>query len=436
MMRMPDALPLHLMLLSMQSGISPAGWSGWSNPWLDWLRPKTPLEQSAEAWGRLWTETSQSLSQLQGAWPSPSPKQKSAEPPKGLHEFATAFFDPSFLQALTQQTQEQTQRFSEGLQAYLHNDYEPEPYDYDVLWQKGSATLYDLAPERTDGLAVLCVPSLINSSRVLDLTEQSSFAQFLKSQGFRPLILDWGSPGAEEESFSTADYITGYAIAALQELRERHDGPIALLGYCMGGIFTTAIAQLAPLFVDAMVLLATPWDFSAPDTPHVLLQPGTQMMLRQWIQLWNPVPPMITQTVFHLIDPWRVQEKYSRFPTLDDAAKQHFLAVEHWVNDGVPLAQKVAEECFVDWPHGNILHTHQWKVGRRWIEPGTIACPVLSVIPKNDLIVPRGCALPLTAEIPRCDMIEPDAGHVSMLVGKRARAEMWHPVAAWLKSKF
>ena len=52
----------------------------------------------------------------------------------------------------------------------------------------------------------------------------------------------------------------------VQELRERHDGPIALVGYCMGGIFTTAIAQLAPLFVDAMVLLATPWDFSAPDT--------------------------------------------------------------------------------------------------------------------------------------------------------------------------
>lgn len=353
-----------------------------------------------------------------------------------LEDFATAFFDPAFLQALAQQTHEQTQRFAEGLQAYLSNDYEPEPYKYKVLWKKGSAKLYDLAPERTDALAVLCVPSLINTSRVLDLTPDSSFVQYLKSQGFRPLFLDWGAPADGEQSFSTADYITGYAIPALQELREKHDGPIALLGYCMGGIFTTAMAQLAPLFIDAMVLLATPWDFSAPDTPRVLLEPATQLMLRNWIGLMNPVPPVVTQTIFHLIDPWRVQEKYSRFPSLDDDAKKQFLALEHWVNDGVPLTQAVAQECFVDWPHGNILSQHQWKVGRRWIEPSSIQCPVLSVIPQNDLIVPMGCALPLTQEIPRCDVITPKAGHVSMVVGKRAKEEMWQPVARWLAEKF
>lgn len=446
MMRVPDALPLHLMLLSMQSGISPAGWNSWKNPWLNLLRPKTPLEESSEQWAKLWQETSESLSQLASQWLNPSPNQNqrknptpksaSVEPPTDLGDFAASFFDPAFLQALAQQSAEQTQRFTEGLQAYLSSDYTPEPYPYRVLWQKGSATLYDLAPDRADGLAVLCVPSLINTSRVLDLNEQASFAQFLKSQGFRPLILDWGSPGDAELNFSTSDYITGYAIAALQELREQHDGPIALVGYCMGGIFTTAIAQLAPLFVDAMVLLATPWDFSAPDTPRVLLEPATQLMLRQWIALMNPVPPMVTQTVFHLIDPWRVQEKYARFPTLDAAAKQHFLALEHWVNDGVPLTQAVAQECFVDWPHGNILATHQWKVGRRWIEPSAIQCPVLAVIPSNDLIVPMGCALPLTREIPRCDVITPKAGHVSMVAGIHAKNSMWKPVADWLKNKF
>lgn len=445
MMRAPDALPLHLMLLAMQSGISPAGWSGWNNPWNnfmpDWMRPKSPLEESAEQWGKLWQETSGQLSQLANQWLSPPPNEKpKANPasakPKDLADFATAFFDPAFLQELAQQSAEQTQRFTQGLQAYLSSDYQPKPYNYKVLWQGGSATLYDLAPDRTDALAVLCVPSLINSSRVLDLTPDTSFVQHLKAQGFRPLLLDWGAPGTAEEEFSTADYITGYATAALQELREQHDGPIALVGYCMGGIFTTAIAQLAPLFVDAMVLLATPWDFSAPDTPRVLLEPATQLMLRQWIDLWNPVPPMVTQTVFHLIDPWRVQEKYSRFPTLDAEQQKHFLAVEHWVNDGVPLAQKVAAECFVDWPHGNILATHQWKVGRRWIEPSAIQCPVLAVIPQNDLIVPMGCALPLTREIPRCDVITPDAGHVSMVVGRKARREMWEPVSTWLAAKF
>ena len=121
---------------------------------------------------------------------------------------------------------------------------------------------------------------------------------------------------------------------------------------------------------------------------------------------------------------------------MDADAQRQFLAVEHWVNDGIPLAQKVAAECFVDWPHGNILSQHQWKVGRRWIEPSTIQCPVLAVIPKNDLIVPSGCAMPLTREIPRCEVIEPEAGHVGMVVGSRAREEMWQPVAHWLARKF
>ncbi|MEJ0010072.1 MAG: alpha/beta fold hydrolase [Alphaproteobacteria bacterium] len=327
--------------------------------------------------------------------------------------------------------------FLDGVQAYLFSsEYRREAPDYPVLWKRGAATLYDLAPENSEGLAVLLVPSLINKSYVLDLYPEVSFAQFLKAQGFRPLLLDWGTPGETEKNFTTADYISSHALDALREARARHEGPIALLGYCMGGIFTIAMAQLASVFVDALVLLATPWDFSAPDTPRLLLEPAAQAMLRQWIRSLDPVPPVVTQTLFHLIDPWRVQEKYSAFPALDKQARRHFLAVEQWVNDGVPLAPAVAEECFVDWPQGNILANHQWKVGRRWIDPSALACPALAVIPQRDLIVPQGVASPLAKELPRCDTLSPDAGHVSMVVGRRAQKLLWEPVAEWLNEKF
>lgn len=436
-MQAPDALPLHLMLAMMQSGSFPSAFESWNNPWQsfmpDWMRPKSPLEQSLDQLQNAW----QQLSELQSQWLSPPAKKPKPKPATAnLSDFAFEFFNPAFLGELGKQAYAQSGGFMAGIQAYLASDYERPPTNHKILWQRGSAKLYDLAPTARDTVAVLCVPSLINKSHILDLYPEASFVQFLKSQGFRPLLLDWGTPGDEELNFTAADYITGYALDALHELREAHDGPIALLGYCMGGIFTTAMAQLAPMYADALILLATPWDFSAPDTPRVLLEPTTQLSLRHWMGMFNPVPPLITQTVFHLIDPWRVQQKYSRFPSLSEAEKQHFLAVEQWVNDGVPLARAVAEECFVDWPQGNILHEHKWKVGRRWIEPASITCPAISFIPKNDLIVPQGCALPLTQALKRCDVVIPDAGHVSMVVGKRAKEEMWQPLSRWLKQKF
>ncbi len=442
MMRMPDALPMHLMLAMMQSGILPNASAPWSSSFAafmpEWMRPKSPFEQASEQMQNLWQQSADAwlnlVSQPLSPKQNPEPEKNSDEFDWG--NFSQDFFNPDFLTSLGSEAYNHSTGFLQGIQAYLASDYARPEKDYPVLWQRGSARLLDCAPEATDALAVLCIPSLINKSTVLDLYPDVSFVDFLKSRGYRPLILDWGSPNADEGEFAMADYISFYALDALHTLREQHDGPIALLGYCMGGIFATAMAQLAAKEVDALILLATPWDFSAADTPTVLLVPATQAMLRNWINTQYPVQPVVTQTIFHLIDPWRVQEKFSRYPFLSDAEKNHFLAVEQWVNDGVPLANKVAEECFVDWPQGNILANHQWKVGRRWIEPETITCPTLAVVPMRDAIVPKGCALPLTQLIRRCDVLTPDCGHVSMVVGRNARAQMWELVAKWLDAKF
>jgi polyhydroxyalkanoate synthase len=443
MMRMPDALPMHLMLAMMQSGILPNASMPWSNSFAnfmpEWMRPKSPIEQASEQMQSLFQQASEQWLSV-NPWLNQSAKNSSTTQAESVsHPFAdflNDFFNPDFLQSLNSEAVNRSTGFLQGIQAYLASDYERPEKEYDVLWSRGSAQLLDLAPDATDAVAVLCVPSLINKSTILDLYPEVSFVEFLKKRGFRPLILDWGSPNADECDFAMADYISFYALDALQALREQHDGPIALLGYCMGGIFTTAMAQLAAREVDALILLATPWDFSSKDTPVVLLNPATQLTLRNWIMTQYPVQPVVTQSIFHLIDPWRVQEKFSRYPSLSEQEKRHFLAVEQWVNDGVPLPNKVAEECFVDWPQGNILAKHQWKVGRRWIEPEQITCPTLAVIPTKDAIVPKGCATPLTKLLKRCDTLMPECGHVSMVVGKSARKQMWEPVADWLEEKF
>ena len=265
MMRMPDTLPMHLMLAMMQSGILPSAYTPWSNSFAsfmpEWMRPKSPLEQASEQMQNLWADASQQWQTVSQEMLSPwlnasnqfaqdlqenpnagskassstsasSPRRRGSMPWEGASvetwipafagmtagadasdstsgnpnhfdwsSFATDFFNPDFLASLSTEAYNRSTGFLQGVQAYLASDYERPEKEYDMIWERGSATLLDCAPEATDAVAVLCVPSLINRSTVLDLYPEVSFVDFLKSRGFRPLILDWGSPNADEMRF-------------------------------------------------------------------------------------------------------------------------------------------------------------------------------------------------------------------------------------------
>jgi polyhydroxyalkanoate synthase subunit PhaC len=398
-MVMPNTLPLHLMLQMMQQHMRlasfPNGLPNWNSAWPSWnLNPN-----------------------LSGALPNP------------------ADFTPLWNQ-VQHELDDAFAKFQHGLESLRAEPYARDAYAYEVLWQKGSATLYDCAPKAADAPAVLCIPSLINPSYILDLAPGRSLVQHLKAQGFRPLILDWGTPGDTELEFDCDSYITSYGLGALHALRDAHDGPIMLLGYCLGGIFSVAMAQLAPFYVDALALLATPWDFSADDTPVLLLQPATQFALRQCFAMGDTVPNHIIQSIFFMIDPWQAQSRYMDFPNLTPEEKTHFMAMEHWLNNGAPITKRAATECFIDWPQNNLLANHQWSVGRSWIEPSRITCPTFIATPQHDKIVPIGCAEPLATIIPNVARCSPSAGHVGMVAGSRAKTELWQPLSTFIHDLF
>lgn len=342
----------------------------------------------------------------------------------------------AFSELINNEAFARTQGFLQGLEAVTSSDYSRPESTQSVIWQRGSASLIDYAPNMQDALAILLIPSLINRYYILDLTPSSSFILFLKESGFRPLVMDWGAPSEDEQNYNCADYISALALDAAVHLRENHDGPMALLGYCMGGVFAVAMAQLAPTLFDAMILLATPWDFSSPDSTKLAVNDATGIMLKHWLMQMDPVPQPIINTLFHMIDPFSIQRRYSKFPQLSDEEKAHFLAVEHWLNDGTPLSNKVACEGFIDWPLHNTLHEGKWKVGRTWIEPEAVRIATLCVIPENDRIVTKGCALPLSNRLPRCNLLEPSLGHVSMVVSHHAKKAVWQPVVKWLNERF
>ena len=149
-----------------------------------------------------------------------------------------------------------------GIAAYRRHPSRRMLTDPPCLWREGAARLLDYGADAAAGMPVLFVPSLVNRGYILDLAPGHSLLRYLGSQGVRPLLLDWGWPGAEERRFTLTDYIAGLLERAMLAV----GAPVVLAGYCMGGLLAVAAAQRRPDLASGLALLATPWDFHAHDS--------------------------------------------------------------------------------------------------------------------------------------------------------------------------
>jgi polyhydroxyalkanoate synthase len=323
--------------------------------------------------------------------------------------------------------------FLKGIERYRDHAYRRDLADPPVVWQDGSTRLLDYG-ERGRGAPVLVVPSLINRAYILDLMAEKSLLRWLAGQGLRPLLVDWGHPGDIERRFSFADYIAGRLEDALEAAGALAGEPMAVMGYCMGGLLALALAARRPRRVSALALLATPWDFHAerPEQAHLLgaLAPSFAATFR----LFGELPVDILQTLFVALDPLLALRKFSRFAELDvgSARAREFVALEDWLNDGVPLALPVAEALLVDWYGANLTYRRAWRVAGRVVDAERCAMPSLVVVPAQDRIVPPGSARALGTALPNAEVLSPPLGHIGMVVSHDAPRAVWQPLGDWL----
>ena len=325
-----------------------------------------------------------------------------------------------------------------GIDAWRRHPWRRAPETAPVLWQCGSCRLLDYAPGAA-APPLLVVPSLINRFWILDLLPERSLLRWLAGRGWRPLLLDWGSPGREECGFDLADHVERRLAPALA-LAAR-SGPVDLLGYCLGGNLALAASQLHPELCRRLVLLATPWDFAAaPGRGAVLREMALQTgepALRGWIRELGTglggIPVELLQAIFALLDP-DPAGKFAAHGARPQAGAEAraFTATEDWLNHGVPLAPRAGEELLIDWCLGNAPMQGRWRVGGEAIRPERVAQPALVIASASDRISPPASVRPLADSIPGATWRQVRAGHVGMMAGSRAEAVLWEPLHAWL----
>jgi polyhydroxyalkanoate synthase len=329
-------------------------------------------------------------------------------------------------------TAEATRRLSEfitGIRAYRDHPYRRPATQAEPIWQEGSSSLLDYGGT---GRPVLLVPSLINRAEILDLRPGASFCAWLRDNGHRPLLLDWGPPGDAETDFDLDAYITRRLGGALDAATKLAGGPVPMVGYCMGGLLTLASALANPGKVSGLALLATPWDFHAD-------QSGQTGMLSIAATLPNapgtpPLPIDLIQALFASLQPNLIQAKFRRFATMETDAPetQAFVALEDWLNDGVELTAPAARDCLIGWYRDNTPDSGTWMVAGKTVDPAGLNCPAFVALPTRDRIVPPASAGALATALPDPTVIEPRAGHIGMMIGHRAEAALWEPLGAWL----
>jgi polyhydroxyalkanoate synthase len=315
----------------------------------------------------------------------------------------------------------------------------------EVVWSKNKAQLYHYMPvgPRRHRVPLLLVYALINRPYVLDLMPGNSFVEFLVGQGFDVYLLDWGVPGDEDKDLRLDDYILDYLPRAVKKVRHTSGvDEITLFGYCMGGTFS---AMYAALFPDKqlrnLVLLTAPIDFS-PDAVGLyglwtspkyfnpdLVVDAFGNVPADFIDTGNRMLKPVTNYVGTYVSLW---ERLSQDKSLDS-----WLAMNKWVNDGVPLAGEAFRQWIRDFYQENKLVKGAVTLRGRTVDLSRISCPLLSIAGRNDHI----CTLPQAEAVMGLvssqdkEFLVLDAGHVGLLTGSGAKKTLWPKVLEWLGAR-
>jgi polyhydroxyalkanoate synthase subunit PhaC len=353
---------------------------------------------------------------------------------RGLAAEIDAFGYDSVVSALDRELANRAGSYLAGLETYRRHPFRRRAEAPPVLWREGTTRLLDYSDGSAAGPVILVVPSLINRYYVLDILPERSFLRHLAAGGLRPVVVDWGAPGSDERDFDLTDYVVGRLEAALDAARRFAGAPIGIIGYCMGGLLALALTLRRQSEIGCLALLATPWDFHAKRAAQVRILASAAECQAAICGMRGNVPVDIIQALFFALDPFAAERKFTRFATLDPEGEEAriFVALEDWLNDGVPLVPEVARDCARCWYRENQPVRRRWRIAGRSVDPELLRCPSLVVVPRRDRIVPPRSAEPLAAALPGASVLRPPLGHIGMMSAARAPAMLWTPIAQWL----
>ncbi len=305
---------------------------------------------------------------------------------------------------------EKLQRFNK----VLFTDPEPQvgQTPKEIIWTKNKAKLYRYQPNKvkTNKVPILMIYALINKPYILDLYPGNSFIE----------------------------YLTYIPRAVKKVLKQSFAKEITMFGYCMGGTMTAIFTALyqKKLPIRNVVLLTSPIDFEDAGLYTNWLD-KRYFKLDNIVETFGNVPFEFIDFGNKLLNPLSntVGVYVNVASNIENEEKiLNWKLMQKWLNDGVPFPGEAYRQWIREFYQENKLINDELEVRGERVLLSNITANLLNIVATRDNIVLPQQIEPLNDKVSSKNktLHVVNAGHVSVITGKRAVAENYPFIEQWI----
>ena len=260
---------------------------------------------------------------------------------------------------------------------------------------------------------IILAPSIFNSPEIWFLSSNDTIVQnILPNCNF--YLIEWKQ--IEKENFTLDDYALQIS-EAIEKLFLWHGCKINLIGHCISGTLAIAACILKQQYINEILLITTPWDFSHFQEFAIW---GKNYNILDVLLKLDHVPHSFFQIFFFLFSQDCIFKKNIQFSKLKTKFQQKkFSAVERWQNSGQNLPRASFFQLLDKFIEKNIAKNNLWLINNYTIEPTILYSFVTLVFATKDKIIPLSSVKDLIKELPFKQIYNFDTGHLGFLIGSK-----------------
>lgn len=312
-----------------------------------------------------------------------------------------------------------------------------------LLYQEKYINLYHYLPKNKNiySVPVVLVPPLMVTTDIFDLVQEHSLANTLIENGFNVYLADFGKPDQDDAHLKIDDYVLNFLYRAVH-MSKKHSNTehMTLLGYCLGGSFSTMYASVSLDIkndIKNVINIAGPVDLKNLPFFNLIFKP----FKNEWFALvdkFGSLPKELLTFIFKVADPLSYLRR--PFQIINKAWDRDFLikyqALSNFFNNFQNLPAATFKQCF-EIISSNDLISGKLKLLDQNINLSNLQANYLAFGGSMDTFIPPDSIRAVQKYISSRDFqyIELPFGHLSIMGSERAKHTVWKTCVDWLKTR-